>query len=122
MNPEADATAIIAAINAQFTTVRAFDMSDDDVKSIDVDHILVTVSRRYVDEQLASGEVPIPGGRVVTRYVAKTIANVYTLRSRTAAAIEDQILTGDVGPFSFESDEVPGPDDGWISAADVWTY
>ena len=122
MSEASAAAAIIAAINAQFTTVRAYDMSDPAVKALSTDHVLVTVSRRYVDGRLVSGEVSVPGGRVMTRYVAKTVGNVYNLRDKTAQALENRILTGDVGPFVFESADAPEPDDGWLSAADVWTY
>lgn len=116
------AAAVIAAINAQFSGPRAYDMSDPAVKTLATDHVLVTVSRRYVPDRRESGEVTMPGGRVMTRYVARTVGNVYELRRRTTAALEDQILPGDVGPFTFESDETPGPDEGWVSGADVWIY
>lgn len=116
------AEAIIAAINAKFTTPRAYDMSDPAVKALSTDHVLVTTSRRYVEGRRDSGEVTMPGGRVMTRYVAKTVGNLYAMRDRTTEALEDRILPGGFGPFVFESSDDPAPDDGWLSAADVWTY
>lgn len=122
MTQATDAAAVIAAVNAKFASVRAYDMSDPDASALTTDHILVSVTRRYVADRQASGEVTIPGGRVVTRYVAKTIGNLYVLRQRVTEALEDVILPGGVGPFVFETSDPPGPDDGWISAADTWTY
>lgn len=116
------AAAIIAAINARFATRRAYELTDPAVPSLTVDHILVTVSRRYVAERRASGEVTSPGGRTQTRYVAKTTGNLYALRAKVTEALEAQILAGDVGPFSFEAEDAPAMDDGWLTAADDWTF
>ena len=116
------ASAVLAAINAQFSAVRAYELTDPAVKALTTDHILIVTARRYVDGRLSSGEVSLPGGRVVTRYVAKTAGNVRTLRAKTAAALEDKILAGGVGPFVFESEDAPDYDDGWLVATDTWTH
>lgn len=123
MTEATDAAAIIAAIRAKLPAGKsAFELSDPAVKNLTTDHVLVITSRRYVDERLGSGEVPLPGGRVLTRYVALTAGNLRLLRAATTAALEDQILTGDVGPFTFEVSDPPDDDDGWITGADTWTY
>ena len=119
-----ESAAIIAAINASFTTPRAFDF--DTARTLTAEsYVIVSVSRRYVPERRASGDVTVPGGRLMTRYVAKKVANVYALRATVTALLENKMLPlgGDfIGPFSFEADETVGPDDGYYSAADFWTY
>lgn len=119
MNEETDAAAARTAIDAQFTAPRATDFAGAATKT--TDHIIVAAYRRFVDDRLGSGEVTILGGRLLTRYVAKTESNLNVLRIRTRAAIEDQILSG-VGPFTFETADPPEPDGDWYSAADIWTY
>ena len=120
-----DATAILDAINAQFASVHAYDRSDVAVPKLSTDHIIVDLSRRYVAERRFSGIVTSPGGRVMVRFVATTASNVYVMQARVKAALEDQILAtaaGEVGPFTFETSDPLGPDDGWLSAADTYTY
>lgn len=119
MSQATEAAAIRAAIDAQFTIARTLDLAD--AKNTGTDHILVFVSRRYVDDKHASGEVTIPGGRVVTRYVALKESNVSVMRERTAAALEDRIISG-LGPFTFESGDDIDTDDKWFVSEDVWTY
>lgn len=117
-------TAITDAINAKFASpvVLTFKQSQTATK----DHVVLFVSRRYVADQLASGEVTIPGSRVVTRYVCLTEANLDVYRDRVKAALEDQILTGGVGPFVFESADVgdlePSGGVDYYVAADTWTF
>lgn len=116
--------AVIAAINAQFTSTRAYLFGDTAVPTLTTDHILVLVTRRYVPERRASGEVTIPGGRVVTRYVSKRADNIPTLVAKTAAALEDKILAfdgGEIGPLVFETHDPVAPDDTWSVATDTWT-
>lgn len=120
-----ESAAILAAINAQFTATRAYDRSDPALPRLADDHIIVDLSRRYVDSRRASGWVSLPGGRVVVRFVGTTAANVYVMQERVKAALEDQILataSGEVGPFTFETSDPIGPDDTWLSAADTYTY
>ena len=122
-----DLAAVLAAINARYPSKkRAYSFGDPAVRSLTSGHILVLVSRRYVQPTRSSGEVPLPGGRVFTRYVGTSEADVLAFRSATTAALEGQILPGDIGPFSFESeDEMDDEVDGsttWWTAATTWTY
>jgi len=122
-----DLAAVLAAINAHYPTKkRAHSFGDPAVKSLTSGHILVLVSRRYVQPTRSSGEVPLPGGRVFTRYVGTSESDVDAFRTATTDALEGQILAGDIGPFSFESeDEMDDEVDGsttWFTAADTWTY
>lgn len=123
MSQETDAAEIIAAINAQFSTPRAFDL--DDARAQTSNKVIVFVFRRYVEGAMVDGSARIPGGRVVTRYVGKTVSDVRNLRAKTTAALENRFLPS-VGPFSFETEQEPldfDPDDGgWYVAADAWLY
>lgn len=127
MSQANDLATVLAAINAKYPTKkRAYSFGDLAVKSLTSGHILVLVDRRYVPERLLSGEVPLPGGRVFTRYVGTSEADVYAFRAATTAALEDQILAGGLGPFTFEaSDSIDDEVDGsttWLTAADTWTF
>lgn len=95
-------SAIAAAIDAKFTTPRVLTLKQ--AQTATADYIVLFVSRRYVDKQLASGEVSVSGGRVIVRSCCTTEANLDVFRARVAAALEDQIVAGDVGPFVFESE------------------
>lgn len=122
MSLATDAAAVIAAIDAQFTTKRAYELGDPALASLTTDYIVVLVFRRYVPGRRASGEVTLPGGRVVTRYVAKRAGNLRVLRERTTTALEDRILAGDVGPFVFENSGTVDQDGDWLVDSDNWTY
>lgn len=125
MTESDEASAILAAINAQFSSTRAYLYGDPAIPSLTTDHILVSVSRRYTEGRRVGGDESKRGGRVTSRYVSKMALNIYELRARTTTALEGKILPltgGEVGPFVFESSEPPGPDDGWISGDDFWTY
>ena len=115
-----DAAAITAAINAKFATAPVLTLKQ--AATATTDHILLFISRRYVADRLASGEVTIIGWRVLTRYVCKTEGNVDVFRARVRAALEDQILTGDVGPFTFETENTTTQDGDWLVSSDSWTY
>ena len=124
MSQETDAAAIIAAINAQFSTPRAFDL--DDAKTQTENHVIVFVLRRYVDGKMSDGSASARGGRVVTRYVGKSVGDVRNMRERTTSALEEKTLSGDVGPFSFELEQesltFDSDDGGWFVAADSWVF
>lgn len=127
MSQADDLAAVLAAINAKYPSrTRAYSFGDAAVKSLSSGHILVLVDRRFVPDRLMSGEVPLPGGRVFTRYVGTSEADVYAFRAATASALEDKILPGGLGPFSFEgSDSIDDEVDSgttWFTAADTWTY
>jgi hypothetical protein len=123
VSQESDAAQIIAAINAQFSSPRAFEL--DDARTQSVNKVIVFVSRRYVDGTMLDGSARISGGRVVTRYVGRTVSDVRNMRAKTMAALEDRFLAS-VGPFAFENEIETlalDPDDGgWFVSADAYTY
>lgn len=120
MSQASETAAICAAINAQFSASKPA-VRPDQAATLTTDHIIVFVSRRYVAERLGSGEVPIWGGRVMTRYVSKSAANLSNSQAKTRTALEDR-MAGAFGPFTFETEDPIAEGDGWWSAADVWTY
>lgn len=120
------ASAITTAINAKFTTPPVLTLKQ--AQTATKDYIVLFVSRRYVDKRLASGEVSVPGGRVIVRSCCLTEANLDVFRARVSAALEDQILAdGVTGPFCFESesdatdlDETLGTT--WFVTDSHWTF
>lgn len=115
---------ITAAVNAKFASPKVLTLAQS--KTATADYVNVFTARRYVPDRRASGEVTIPGNRAIVRCVCKTEANLDVFRGRVTAALEDQILTGDVGPFTFESETFIDPDEAdatdWYIAESMWTF
>ena len=130
MTENEQAAAILAAINAAITPAVAYEYgkvpgTNGNTGTEPTSYMVVAISRRYVPERRASGEVTVPGGRLSTRYIAKSVVNGREMRRRTAAVIEDKILTatgGDVGPFVFESGDPFQPDETYQVATDLFTF
>lgn len=122
MSEASDIAVIKTAIDGQFASPRAVEI--DEAPSRTADHVVVFLSRRYTEGELMSGEARTVGSRLITRYVARTLSNVKTLRERTRTAVEEKFLPDAVGPFSFETEHEPldyDPDDGgWFTSADSW--
>lgn len=123
MTQESDAAEVISAIDAQFTSPLAVDI-DDAAKQVG-NHVIVFLSRRYVDGKMIDGSVRAAGGRLVTRYVGRTVGDVRVMRQKTTTALEDRFLAS-VGPFSFETEQeslaYDSDDGGWYVAADAWIF
>ena len=119
-----DQATIAAAINAKFTSPPVLSLKDS--QSTTKDYINVFTARRFTPERLASGEVTIPGGRVVVRCVCRDEENLDVFRARVVAALEDHILADDLGPFVFESEDFADPDSeiatDWYASESTWTY
>lgn len=120
MTTASETTAICGAINAQFTLTDPA-ISPDQASTQTADHVIVFVSRRYTGGFRASGEESVAGGRVITRYVSKSVANLSNTQAKTRTALEDKAI-GDLGPFVFETEDPVSDDDGWFVASDSWTY
>ena len=125
MSAETEAVAVIAALEAALPdTAHAYDY-DEVPATLPAMYVVVDFSRRFVPDRLSSGEATVVCGRLVTRYVAKTVSNARELRRIVSAALEDKAVTvgsSYVGPFTFEADESIGPDDGWYSGSDSWAF
>lgn len=121
MSLASETTAICGAINAEFSLSDPA-VAPDAAAAQTADHVIVFVSRRYVDDRIASGEVPVRGARVVTRYASKSVANLSNMQAKTRTRLEDRTIDT-LGPFTFESESPVDPDpDGWYVADDHWTY
>lgn len=119
---DAIATTIIAALNTAYPAqVNAYDW-DDVPAEHPARYTQVDVSRRFVPERRLGGDVMVPGSRLVTRYSARSVSDLREIRRLTMTALEGVILSGDVGPFVFESEDPMQTDDGWLTAADAWTF
>lgn len=84
----------------------------------------VTVTRRFGGEQRSSGERDGRLYRATTRQVGKTVSNARNLRTKSAG-LEGAVLT--IGsatstPIEFETADDIGPDDGWFSGLETWTF
>lgn len=85
----------------------------------------VSITRRFVNSNRGSGEVSVSGYRVQVRYAAKATNDARNMRALTTATLEDKILgsgASEVGPFCFESSQAIGPDDGYQSGSDTFTF
>lgn len=131
MTEQEQATAILAAINAAIgpgATAYEYDKipgANGNAGTEPAQYVAVALSRRYVDNRRFGGSVMLPGGRLETRYAAKSITNARNMRRLVTAAIEDTTLTGpggEVGPFTFESAEAFRPDQTYQVGTDVWTF
>lgn len=116
---------VAAAFITRLTALGAVPYDYDDLPAKRPDwYTEVTVTRRFGGEQRGSGERDGRFYRATTRQVAKTVSNARNLRTKSAA-LEDSTLT--VGsetttPIEFETAEVIGPDDGWYSGLETWTF
>lgn len=84
----------------------------------------ITVTRRFGGEQRSSGERDGQLWRITARQVGRVFQNAQNLRAK-GSAIEGAVLTiagGTSTPVEFETAEVIGPDDGWFSGLETWTY
>lgn len=118
---ETIATAIKAAIAAAVpASVEVYDL-DEIPSPAPVRHVQIELNRRFVDVRGFGGWVEVPGYDLTTRCHAETLTNVRTMRAQVTAALENQILPGDIGPCVFRIGEPEGDDDtGWVGS-DFWT-
>lgn len=125
MTAELNATAVLAAINAQFTSARAYEL-DDVPAGRPADYIEVTISRRFGGALKMGGSMDITGYRVTVRAVSQTaVSNVRNSLEKSRAALEFKRLTvGDqtTTPIQFETEDPAAYDDGWFSGLLAFTY
>lgn len=87
-------------------------------------YTLVTVTRRYGGVQRAGGDRDGRLYRATARQVAKTVTNARNLRTKSAG-LEGVALTingATTTPLEFETAQAIGPDDGWFSGLESWTF
>lgn len=127
MTAQANATAILAALNAALPgSVNAYDL-DKVPTPRPGEYVLVEVGRRFGGNLKAGGSMDVTGYRIVVRAISKTsVANVRNSLERCRGALEFGRLT--VGterttPIQFETEGDPVRyDDGWFSGDHAYTY
>ena len=130
MTESEQAEAILEALNTALAGRAAYEYSkvpgsNGNTGTEPDKYVVVALSRRYVDSRRAGGSVMLPGGRLETRYVAKSLTDARNMRRLVTAALEDVTLTttaGEVGPFTFESAEAFRPDETYQVGSDTWTF
>lgn len=122
------ATAVISALNSALNsygatgTVKAYDY--DDAAGVTVEHVQVSVARRFSDAERAGRESQSPW-RLQTRPVANSVTNARTIAQKCSAALSGSRLTIDGAtstPIRLESADDIGPDDGKFSGLTTWTF
>lgn len=113
--------AVVAFLNA--TGAHAFDLQDVPALPPDL-YTEVTVTRRFGGTQRASGVREGVLWRVTTRQVARRLANAQTLRAKSAAMenVSLDVAGMTSTPVEFETSEPIGPDDGFFSGLESWTF
>lgn len=119
MTAESDTAAIKAALNAALPSGQAQAYEYDETP-VTASYVRVDLTRRYTGRFQASGEESLPGGRLVTHYVGKSVSNVRELVRLTTATLEDKAI-GTVGPFRFEAEDPIEANAGFFEAFTFWT-
>lgn len=125
VSAQTNATAVLAAINAQFTSTRAYDL-DAVPTPRPSEYVEVTVSRRFGGTQTLAARSSLVGYRVTCRAVSHVkVANVRNALEKCRTALEYQRLT--VGteqttPIQFETEDPAAYDDGWFSGLASFTF
>jgi hypothetical protein len=123
---EANATAVIATLNAALpTSVRAYDLDELPATRPD-NYVEVTVSRRFGGQQRNTAQATTQGWRITTRSVSSvSVFNARKNAETVRAALEFARLSvggSTTTPVQFETAETVGDDDGWWSGLTTWTY
>lgn len=127
MTEKEQAEAILAAINAAIAPAVAYEYDKvpgafGNAGTRPIRFATIAITRRFVDKRRASGEVSTNGYRLVVRYAAKATNDARNMRDKSNAALEEQILPGDIGPFIWTSSQAFGPDDGYQSGSDTYDF
>lgn len=125
MTTEANATAVLAAINAQFSSTHAYDL--DKVPSPrPAEYVEVAISRRFGGNLKQGGSMNVVGYRVTCRAVSQvSVTNARNSLEKCRIALEFKRLTvGDeqTTPIQFETEDPADGDDGWFSGLLAFTY
>lgn len=116
---------VASAFIARLSALGALPYDYDDLPATrPANYSEVTVTRRYGGEQRASGVRDGRLYRATVRQVAKTVSNARNLRAKSAG-LEESVLTiggATTTPIEFETADVIGPDDGWFSGLETWTF
>ncbi len=119
---EQQLAAVVAAINARYPAERPRAVDSDTAAKDPRNKIVVSLYRRFVAPTRRSGIVTVSAGRITTQYAAALKATVSDFRGEVRAALEEQILPGDLGPIAFESSTATEPDGDLFVGSDTWTF
>lgn len=130
MTEKAQSETILAAINAAITPAVAYEYDKvpgayGNEGTRPLKFATVCIVRRFTAKRRGSGEVSVGSYRVTVRYAAKATNDARNMRELTTATLEDKILGSgatEIGPFIFESSQLIGPDDGYQSGSDTFTF
>lgn len=121
LTEEQQLAAVVAAINARYPE-RPRAVDSDTAAKDPRNKIVVSLYRRFVAPTRRSGIVTVSAGRITTQYAAALKATVSDFRREVRAALEEQILPGDLGPIAFESSTATEPDGDLFVGSDIWTF
>lgn len=124
VDEQVQATAILAVLNTALAPKVAYDLDEVPSPRPNGPYVVVTISWRYGGEARADGYVGTDGGRILTRYVARSVEDARQLRSKVVGALRHGSLTiaGDTVTTSRETSIAIAPDDGYFSGVDAWTF
>lgn len=118
-------TAALAAINAQFSTERAYDLEDVPNKRPD-DYLEVSLSRRFGGNLKQGGSMDVVGYRLTVRAVSQSsVTNVRNSLEKAREALEFVRLTvgsSTTTPIQFETEDPADYDKGWFSGLLAFTF
>lgn len=121
---QVQATAILGALNLAVAPKLAYDIDKVPSPRPQTPHVTAVISWRYGGEARADGYVGTDGGRLLTRYVARSVEDARQLRSKVVGLFRHGSLTiaDDVVIFERETSLAIASDDGWFSGVDAWTF
>ena len=125
MTAQANADAILAALNTALSPRKAYDL-DKVPPTRPPQYVEVTLSRRFGGTQRLSSQIATGGYRLTVRAVSQTtISSVRGDLEKCRAALEFKRL--DVGgftttPIQFETEDPAASDEGWFSGLLVFTF
>jgi hypothetical protein len=124
VSQQAEVDAIKAALNTALPAGQSQAYEYDETPAT-ASYVRLDLSRRFIPDRLGSGEATVVCGRLVTRYVGESVANVRELRRLVTATLEDKAIPAGssyVGPFTFEVEQPISPQSGTFSGADTWKF
>lgn len=121
MTERTAAVTILAALNAVLGDADAYDIDEVPAERPDK-YVAIDITRRWVPERRFGGKVMLPGYFLTVEYHARNVHDVRSMREKAVAALEDVILSGDIGPFTFATAAEVSARDGWFDSADTFTF
>lgn len=125
MTAQTTMTAALAAINAEFTTTRAYDL-EDVPNDRPADYLEVSLSRRFGGNLKQGGSMDVVGYRLTVRAVSQhSVSNVRHSLDKAREALEFVRLTigaSTTTPIQFETEDPADYDKGWFSGLLAFTF